>query len=166
MSLSTTLHAAIDAESTGANDLAAPTVKLKLSTASTRLDDGTAASQADKLFMDQRTVAGSGNEDLNLTTLVDHFGVALALAKVKSILIKAASGNTDDVVVSPAATNGFLGPFGDASDALSVPPGGSIMLNAPVNGWAVTATTADLINVAAGGATAVTYDVVLVGTSA
>ena len=132
------------------------------------LGTGTAASKADKIFLDARTLAASANEDPDLAgALTDPFGVAVVFAKVKAILIRAAAGNTNSVVVKPAAATGFLGPFGAATHTITIPPGGAMLLAAPVGGWAVAAGSADLINIANSGAgTGVTYTITVLGTSA
>lgn len=134
------------------------------------LDNGTGANQADQIWDDTRTLAASATEDLDLagTALQDAFGANMTFVKVKGIFVAAASGNTNDVVVGAAATNTFVGPFGAATHTAKVRPGGVLALAcADSTGWAVTAGTGDLLrigNSAAG--TPVTYDIVIVGTSA
>lgn len=129
---------------------------------------GTTASKADKAFADTRTLAASANEDLDLAgSLLDPFGATLTFVKVKGIYVKAASGNTNSVKLKPAASNGFTGPFNAAADTVILPPGGFVVLAAPVSGWTVTAGTGDKINLAnSAGSTSVTYDIVIIGTSA
>ena len=167
MSLVSTITTKVKADYDGSNDLGTPTFPLNNIT-TINLGNGTGASQADLLFTDTRTLTASGTEDLDLAgSLTDVFGVTLTFVSVKSIIVKAASGNTNNVEVKPATTNGFLGPFNAAADTLEIPPGGHIQLHAPVNGWPVTATTADLITVTNGGAgTSVTYDIIIIGASA
>lgn len=129
---------------------------------------GTGNQQVDRKFTDRRTLAASANEDLDLAaSLVDAFGAVITFAKVRALRIKAAPENTNDVVVKPAASNGFLGPFGAAAHTLTLPPGGEVLLVAPVAGWPVTPSTADLLNVANGGSgTSVTYEIEILGASA
>ena len=167
MSLVTTITTRVKATQGGANDLGSPTFPLNnLNTIN--LADGTGASQADLLFSDTRTLTASATEDLDLAGgLTDVFGSVLTYVKVKAIIIKAASGNTNNVEVKPAAANGFLGPFNAAADTLEIPPSGQISLFAPVNGWAVTAGTGDLLTITNGSSgTSVTYDIIIIGTSA
>ena len=66
------------------------------------------------------------------------------------------------------ATAAFASLFGDSSDKLVVRPGGFIHAFAPdATAYAVTATTADLLTIAnSAGGTSVTYDIVIIGTSA
>ncbi len=129
---------------------------------------GTGSGLADKAFADTRTLALSANEDLDLAgSLVDPFGATLTFVKVKGIYIKAALANTNSVILKPAASNGFTGPFGGTTPSLTIPPNGYLVLTAPLAGWAVTAGTGDKINLANSGAgTSVTYDIVIIGTSA
>lgn len=128
---------------------------------------GTSAGQADLVFSDQRTLAASANESLDLNgSLVDVFGAAANFIKIVAIYFKAAAGNANNVVVGGAASNGFFPMFGASTDTIKLPGGAGVLLFNDA-GWTVTAATADLLKVANGGSgTAVTYDVVLVGRSA
>jgi len=167
MSLTTTLKVQIQADQKGSNDLGTPGFPLN-NTKTTQLASGTGSNQADLLFTDQRTLAASATEDLDLAgSLTDALGATLNFVKVKAIMISAAAANTNNVEVTPGAANGFLGPFADASDQLDIPPGGRIYLEAPVSGWTVTAGTGDLLTITnSAGSTGVTYDVIIVGASA
>lgn len=151
----------------GTGDLDQRTSKLA-APAEIQLLIGTTASKADKAFADTRTLAASANEDLDLAgSLLDPFGATLTFVKVKGIYVRAAVGNTNSVILKPASSNGFLGPFGAATHTLTIPPNGYVCLCAPVAGWTVTAGTGDKINLAnSAGSTTVTYDIVIIGTSA
>jgi len=100
--------------------------------------------------------------------MLDIFGVAVAFARIKAIVIIAAAGNTNDVVLGGAAAAQFFGPFGAATDTIAVRPGGILVMAAPdATGWPVTPTTADILRVANGaGGTSVTFDIVIIGASA
>lgn len=133
------------------------------------LANGTGAGQADRIFSDTRTLAASANEDLDLAgVLVDAFGAAITFVKVKAIVVSAASGNTNNVVIGGAAATQFVGPFGAATHTISVAPGGFFAIaRSDATGWAVGAGASDLLRVANSGAgTSVTYDIVIIGTSA
>ena len=129
---------------------------------------GTGNGQVDKKFTDKRTLAASANEDLDLAgSLVDAFGAVITFAKIRALRIKAAAENTNNVVVKPAAATGWLGPFGAATHTLTLPPGGELLLVAPVAGWSVGAGATDLLNVANSGAgSSVTYEIEILGASA
>lgn len=128
---------------------------------------GTTAGAADLVFSDQRTLSASANESLDLNgSLTDVFGGAVNFAKIVAIYIRAAAGNTNNVVAGGAASNGFYPMFGAATDTIKLPPGAGVLLFND-GGWTVTASTADLLKIANGGSgTAVTYDIVVVGRSA
>jgi hypothetical protein len=167
MALTTKIVSRITATLTSALDLVtseAPLVYQKTDDLAT----GTGASQADKIYSDTITIALSSNTSIDLAgVLTDAFGAALTFVKVKAILICAAAANTNSVQFKPHAANGFLGPFNAAADQLTVPPGGTVLLTAPVSGWAVGAGATDIMYFANSGAgTGVTFDLVIIGTSA
>lgn len=130
------------------------------------LTNGTGANQANQAYSGRRTLAASATENLDLSGgLTNAFGTSLVFAAIKAILIVAAAGNTNDVVVGGAASNGFISWVGDATDTVKVKPGGMLLIAAPnAAGFDVDAGTADLLKIANGGAgTGVTYDVVIIG---
>jgi len=132
-----------------------------------QLLNGTGADQANQAFSDERTLAASTSESLDLAgSLTDAFGASITFTKIKAMLVIADEGNGDNIEVGGAASNGFASFLGDASDVVLVPPGGMFLLTAPdANGFAVTASTGDLlkINNADSGA-AGSYTIVLIGT--
>ena len=129
--------------------------------------DGSGANQATKIFSDTRQIAASSNDDLDLngTSLFDAFNNALAFTKIKGIIVVADAGNTNDVVVGGAASNGFISPFGASTDKVKVRPGGMLVLvDTGAAGYTVTATTADQLRIANGGAgSVVNYTIFLIG---
>lgn len=130
------------------------------------LANGSGANQINKVFHDQRTLSASGTEDLDLAgVLTDPLGATLTFTKIRLILIYAAAANTNLVVVGGAGSNGFITWVGDATDKVKIRPGGLLLLTAPdATGYAVTATTGDLLTVAnSSSGTGVTYDIVLLG---
>lgn len=135
------------------------------------LTNGVGAGQADKIFHDQRTLAASANEDLDLNGagLTDAFGAALAFVKVKAVIVSAAAANPNPITLGGAAANGFISWVGSATDKVSIRPGATLALiagAADASGYAVTAATADLLRVTAGAGGNHTYDVIVIGTSA
>ena len=128
---------------------------------------GTGASQADLLFADQRSLAQSANEDLDVNAvLTSPLGTTITMVKIKAIGIFAAAANPGNLTVGRGATNGVVW-ISAISAGVVVPPGGGQFWFAPLAGLAITAGTSDLINVAAAATTGTyTYDVYLLGTSA
>ena len=130
MSVTAELRLSVTGHHTNALDLGSADLPFSLAT-SLSLTSGTGANQADRVFTDERTLAASGTEDLDLAAvLTDAFGAAITFAKIKAIAIVAADGNTNDVVVSRPASNG-VPLFAAASDALPVKPGGFLAMAAP-----------------------------------
>lgn len=167
MALQTQLSLSVTATQTSALDLS--TVSAPLSKVVNKtLTSGTGADQADKIFHDQRTLAASATEDLDLAgSLTDAFGATITFARIKLILITAAAGNTNNVLVGGASSNGFVNWVSSATDVVVVRPGGALCLIAPdATAYAVTASTGDLLTVTnSSSGSGVTYDVVLVGSS-
>lgn len=167
MPLSTVITAQVDANLTSALDLVTAAAPLSYRKRTT-LDTGTTADKADLMFSDTRTIAASANEDLDLAgSLAGQLGGTLTFVKLKALLIVAATGNTNNVRVTRPASNG-VPLFLAASDGIDVLPGGTFLWVAPnLAAVTVTAATGDLINVAnSSSGTSVTYDVVIIGTSA
>lgn len=166
MTLKTTISCGIKAEQSGSADLASAALALAKA-ADQVMPNGTANGQSDKIFADQRTLSGSSNEDLDLAGGVNDFeGNAITFAEVTSIFVQAGANNGGNIEVSPAAANGFLGPFGDASDKISLAAGEKFLITNIGAGWTVTGGTGDLLNIANTDGSAATYDIVVAGRSA
>lgn len=131
--------------------------------------DGTGLDQVDRIYTEQRTLTASATTTLDLAgSLADPFGATITFARIKAILVFAATANTNNVIMGATGANQFVGPFGDASDSISTKPGGTTVLIAPdATGWPVTAGTGDNLKFAnSAGSTSVTYDLVILGASA
>ncbi len=131
--------------------------------------NGTGANQADLVFRDQRTLALSTSENLDLAgSLTDAYGTTITFARIKMIYVKAASDNGGNIVVGGAAANTFVGFFANSSDKINLTAGQMLQVTAPdATGWAVTAGTADILKVENDdGSDTGTYDIVIVGASA
>lgn len=138
-------------------------------TRSLSMVNGTGAGQADKVWDDIRTIAISGTDDLDLAgVLTDAFGATLTFARVKGLFVAADAGNTNNVVVGGAAGTQWVGPFGAAAQTVAVRPGGWFgICCADATGWPVVGAASDLLRIANSGAgTAVTYSIVILGSSA
>lgn len=133
------------------------------------LSDGTGANQGKTIWSDERTLAASASENMDFSGgLTDAFGNSIVFTKLKALIIKADSGNTNDLKVGGAAANPIVGgPFGvDGSQVVAIKPGDSMTLfSASAAGClAIAAGTADILKVLNGGSgTGVTYEIVAVG---
>lgn len=170
MGLDTKLSLKVVSTLTSALDLASGRVALDYSKL-VALGSGTAAGQADKIFHDTRTLAASGTENLDLAaSLVDAFGGTITFARVKGLIVAAAAGNTNDVLVGGAGSNAWATWVGDATDVIKLRPGAVFAQfagAADATAYAVTAATGDLLKVAnSSSGSGVTYDIVIIGSSA
>lgn len=168
MSLTSSLRVVLEATQYAALDLGTARYPITYDKTS-NLPSGVGAGQADLLWTDTRTLAASASETLDLAgSLVGAFGATLTFARVKGLIVRAADGNVNDVVIGGAAANGWASAFGDPTDKIKLRPGGLLVLLAPgATAYPVTAATGDLLQVANSGAgTSVTYDVIVIGASA
>jgi len=159
----------IKSQLVGVGDLGTPRAPVNLD-ALLQLTGGTdATSKANILFADNRTLAASATENLDLAgALADALGATFTAAEVVAIYVRAVAANTNSVVVFGAASNAFNGPLSGTTPklTLTLAPGDFALLTCK-NGWAVTAGTGDLILVANSGAgTPVSYDIVIIGRTA
>lgn len=166
LALASRIDLRVTSTQTDAQALETPTAALAYA-AQIDLATGTGLGQADRRWTSQRTLTASATEDLDFAgSLTGPLGAAVTFARIKALLVKAAVGNTNDVVLSRAAAGIPL--FAATGDALSVKPGGLFLWVAPTAaGIVVTATTADTLTVTnSAGSTSVTYDIVVLGGSA
>lgn len=154
----------MDLTQVGSNDLGSPKMAIDIDKALSLVAGTDATNKANILFSDRRTLAASANEDIDLAgALTDAFGATITAAEVVAFVVSAASANSNNVNVTRPASNGFAGPFLAAGDGVAVRPG-EWQPFVSQSGWAVTAGTGDLLNIANSGAgTSVTYDIVIVG---
>lgn len=126
------------------------------------LQNGTTANKANVIWHDRRTVAAATNDDLDLTTLTDRLGNALAFTLIKWFVLRLITPTTGyKLTVGNGAANQFTGWFGAAAHTEDV-----MDWMAKVNqidGWTVDGTHKSL-RIRNPGANPITYDIVLVGT--
>lgn len=164
MALDTKLAVKLDSVQTSALDLTSRTAPLSYSYRKA-LTNGTGANQASIVWSDHRQIAASSNDDIDLAgVLTDPFGATITFARIKTILVKAADTNVNNVVVGGASST-FTTWVTGTSPAVLVRPGGCLLLSASdATSYAVTATSADLLRISNSGAgSTVDYDIVLIG---
>lgn len=165
MGLTATIKASIAATLTGSNDMGTPTHDFT-EAFNLLMENGTGANQANNVFSDERTLAASAAEDLDLAgSLTNAFGTTLTFTAVKAIMVVASAANTNNVTIGQSGSSAFAGPFNATLNAVAISPGGVfLVLNPSAAGWAVTPTTADLLRLGNSGAgSSVTYRIVIIG---
>jgi hypothetical protein len=168
MALDTDLNLRILANLTSQKDLALAASPLDYSKR-VQLTNGTGVGKADRLFSDQRTVALSSSEDLDLVgTLVDDLGVVFSPTRIKMIYVEALAANTNNVIVGAAAGTQWAALLG-TTGTVTLRPGAFFLACAGVadaTGYVCAAGATDLLKVANSGAgTSVDYKIILVGVS-
>ena len=120
------------------------------------LSNGTGSLQAKGALAYYARALSATNEDINFTTATDFQGTAFGTAKILALIVKHVSGPSGGTLkVKQAASNGVANMFIAAGDGAVIPVGGTFCMTFP-DGLPVVASTGDLINVAASGAS--TYD--------
>jgi hypothetical protein len=164
MALTTSLELKVSSTYSLALDLVSKVANL-LKTYTLTLDSGTGLAQADVIFSDTRSTAGTDSLDMAGGGLLDNLGNVWAPARIKAIFVSAPATNPGNVLLRRPAANGV--PFMTAAgDEIPIHPGGAVLIFAPsAAGYVVTAGTGDLIDLAASAGT-VTFDIILIGASA
>src|SRR3990167_9550461 len=166
MDLTATLTLSVTGQHTSVLDLGTATLPFTLAVTHA-LTDGVGASMADRVFTDQRTLGISATEDLDLAgSLTDAFGATITFATIKALIVRAAAANTNNVNVTRPASNG-VPLFLAAGDGIAIKPGYAFAWYGASAGVTVTTGPGDLLTFTNSGAgTGVTYDVIIIGTSA
>lgn len=166
MSLTTNLELTLRWLNTSALDLSTAQENTRVSK-DDELSNGTGAvDTADYIWSDTRSLAAT-TENLDLAGgLTNAFGVALTFARIKAILIhnkNTTAGN--NLTVGGAASNAFP-LFADDTDKYTIGPNGIFLIWEPsAAAKAVTASTGDILKMDSGAST-ITYDIIIVGSSA
>ncbi|MGE3406807.1 MAG: hypothetical protein AB7I37_08340 [Pirellulales bacterium] len=134
------------------------------------LANGVAADQADQIWHDQRTVAAGADDDLDLTALASSFfggSISISLAQLKGLLLVNTSSTAGDKLrLDSSVANACTGPFGgSASSQIEVGADSPLLLASKKDGWPVTGGSGDILRIHNPGGNAITYKIVLVGTS-
>lgn len=171
MPLSTVLQNTISFEASKAFDLSVTAKATQDLVTRLSLATGVAAGQADRIFFDERTLGASANEDLDLvgTTLLDVFGDAFSVLRVKALHVRALPGNANNVVVGAAAATQWAAFLG-AAGTMTLRPGSDVTLkagSADATCYVSAAGATDLLRVTnSAGGSSVTYQIVIIGASA
>ena len=168
MALSATIKASVEFNQSGGADFGPQRFQGQVQSL-LQLTTGTAANQADLLYVDERTVASATNDDIDLAgVLVSAFGTTITAVEVVAILLinapldPLATANTTNLTLG-GATN----PVPNISSGAIGPRGVVLLADPDAGGLAtVTAGTGDILRVANSSGAAATYQLALVCRSA
>lgn len=130
------------------------------------LASGTAANQIDRIFHKRYSLTTTPT-DIDLAgTLVDAFGNAVTFAEIVAIFLKNNSATPGQNVQVGGDAAALVGWVANANDIVQVMPGGCMSVVNPNDpAYAVTGTTADILQLAAAAGTP-TADLLVLGRSA
>jgi hypothetical protein len=110
------------------------------------LQGGTGQNQLNKAYIDNRAYASATAIDHDLVTFTDKYGVANTLTTMKLLALQPKNTTSGEQwQLGGDAANIIC--FGAVGDYLKVGPAGLILVVDPIDGIAVTATTADIMQV-------------------
>lgn len=162
MSLTTAITLHLATTYTGSLDLSTVRDVLDLNR-NISLADGDGADQADMMFSDSRTLADAATEthDIYAGALVDAFGVAVTIEKLKFMYLYNSSSDASLLILGGATP---LGICSDASDIIILPPGGKFIWSAPnATGLDVTTNKNLKLEHNGDGSSDLVYEIVLIG---
>lgn len=135
-----------------------------------RWTDGTGVGQNDIVWSDRRTVGAGATDTIDFLGggLTDVYGAALAFVEITAIVIsnRETSAGTRKLSFGPAAANPFLWLFLNASDLVSIVPGGCYAQWSDEAQTLVAGGSDQLRLINTDGANTVTYDILVVGRTA
>lgn len=159
------LRVSITGKQISTNDIGTPGMPFDIEAVLDFVPGTDATNKADRLFLDKRTLASAGTENLDLAgSLVDAFGQTITDAEVVAIFLRADPANTTDLTFFGAASNAFNANLSGTTPKITLRPGDFTMLSSK-SGWAVTAGTGDIILAANASGAAASYDVAIIGRS-
>lgn len=168
MTVQAELRAYFQATQIGSNDFDGPSFAPVINKI-LQFTSGTGADQVDILWADERTLSASASENLDLAgVLTDAFGATVTAAELVAILVVAAAGNTNGVVIGGHAS-AAVPLFGGTLGTHTVKPGGFFYAagHDAAGLCTITATTADMIKVAnSSSGSSVTYQIAILARSA
>lgn len=134
---------------------------------SSALTFGTGSGQVNQVYIAQRTVGATTNDNLDLSgSLLSPVGDSITFTKIKLLMINIESPDgTKKLQVGPnAVANAFQGPFGALTANVYIEVTNfATLINEPVTGYTVTAGTADILVLRNPTAGSVTYDILIMG---
>lgn len=132
---------------------------------------GTGSGQVNLIVAQDRTLAASTNETLDLyghtTPLADIFGANALFLHIKYIAIYIVTGgDINGLSIGGAGSDPWLGPLGGTSPTILIYPNGpGFQLGEPTSGWAVSSSAGQLKITNESSAVSVTYRIVIGGTT-
>jgi hypothetical protein len=165
-SLTGNISLAVNMTHTVTNDDTSVTSDPLVKTIATAIANGTGNGQADKVFHERRTLAGTAYQSYTTGTTLTlaRLNEAITLVTIKAVIIYSTSADNKVLTVG-AGVGALTALFGDSGDKVNIKPGGLLVLTAPNTGYSCTDGDGELIVTNAAGGSS-TFDIIVIGTSA
>ncbi len=125
---------------------------------------GTASNTQDSVWTDTRTPAASA-DTLDLRgVLTNAEGTAIQFAEVTGFGIANLSESTGEVLTIGAGSNPFITWLKATGDGVVLGPGGIFYISSPLDGYATTNSSADILTIDPGSDT-ISYEIIIIGRS-
>lgn len=109
-------------------------------------ESGTGASKVNRIWaLPPTAISGATNYDLQGAALLDLNGAAVTFPIVMGLFIKNLSTTSGQYVTVGASTTPWITWLGATGDAVRVGPSGKFELWSPIDGYATTASTGDVL---------------------
>lgn len=131
------------------------------------LESGTASSTQDLVWSDLQTVTSGAPDtwDLAGTLTSELTGATVTFVEITGIWIRNKSTTAAQNLEIGAGSNPLVNWVKASGDAVVVGPSGVFLLTSPIDGYAVTATTGDILTITATSGT-IAYEIIIWGRSA
>jgi len=131
------------------------------------LASGTASSTQDLVWSAADSVANGAPDTVDVAgSLTSRLtGGAVTMVEVTLIYIRNKSTTTGEILEIGAGSNPLLNWVKATGDAIKIGPGGVFILTSPIDGFAVTAATGDVLTITSASGT-ISYDIIILGRSA
>ncbi len=162
MSFTGKVQALIQWALTGGSGVTAASASSSMPDFLTNFTNGTGDGKAQGVYTLSGSISASANSDIDVAgALSNALGTTVAAAKIKAIAIRNKATTTGYTLrIGGSASAAITTIMGGTSPYIVLGPKGWIVLNNPFDGYAVTATTADILRLTASGGD-VTYDLAI-----
>ena len=129
---------------------------------------GTSDNQADLVYSARTTVTNGAPDDYDLSGSLTSLltGASVNFVEICWIVVVNESTTAGDFVAVGGGSNPLVNWVSAGGDAVNVGPGGCLMVGSPIDGYAVTASTADILRINTSSANTITYRLIIIGRSA
>lgn len=105
---------------------------------------GTGDNQAEYVLKAVARISPLSVNTVSLRSLEDGIGRVIGDGVVRVLSLRARRYNRGNVYVEPGDSNAFVGPFGNAADAVILQPEGILYFDYPTTGWTVDSSNTNL----------------------